>query len=183
MYPSEAKRGEIDKQLELFISAGGIFGHVMAKETRNKKHPALWWKSYGDSVPELQRVVVRILSATFSVSGCERNWSIFEQVHTKRRNRLITKRKDQGDTYDPICMSDMESDDEWIIEKEDALNLSTMKLAQGKGHIKEREIRLVDEIEEVEEDEEETHVEEISENQIQEQSDDEWLDDGYNLGV
>ncbi|KAI3988058.1 hypothetical protein MKX01_011847 [Papaver californicum] len=82
---------------------------------------ALWWKSYGDSAPELQRVDVRILSATCSASGCERNWSIFEQVHTKRRNRLFTKMKEQGDSYDPISLSDMESDDERITEKDDAL--------------------------------------------------------------
>ncbi|KAH6810958.1 hAT dimerization domain-containing protein / transposase-like protein [Perilla frutescens var. frutescens] len=29
--------------------------------------------------------------ATQSSSGCERNWSAFEGVHTKRRNRLGTK--------------------------------------------------------------------------------------------
>ncbi|KAI3939148.1 hypothetical protein MKX01_002016, partial [Papaver californicum] len=94
-----------------------MFGHVMAKEARNKKHP-------GTFILELQIVVVRILSATYSAFGCERNWSIFEQVHTNRRNRLsqqrlnslvyvkynlqlnerFTKRKDQGDTYDPICL-------------------------------------------------------------------------------
>ncbi|KAJ9547525.1 hypothetical protein OSB04_020068 [Centaurea solstitialis] len=32
----------------------------------------------------------------------------------------LQKRKERGETYDPICLSDMESDDEWITEKEDA---------------------------------------------------------------
>lgn len=32
----------------------------------------------------------------------------------------LQKRKDKGETYDPICLSDMESDDEWITETEDA---------------------------------------------------------------
>jgi len=27
-------------------------------------------------------------------------------------------REEKGDTYDPICLSDIESDDEWITEKE-----------------------------------------------------------------
>ncbi|KAI3953831.1 hypothetical protein MKW98_017655 [Papaver atlanticum] len=72
-------------------------------------------------------------------------------------------------------------------------NLSTIKLAQGKGNTKEKEIRLVDtnEIKEVEEDdiEGENHMEEIkgyerSETQIQAESDSEWiLDDGYDLGA
>ncbi|CAK9176085.1 unnamed protein product [Ilex paraguariensis] len=29
------------------------------------------------------------------------------------------KRQEKNETYDPICLSDMESDDEWIIESED----------------------------------------------------------------
>ena len=30
-----------------------------------------------------------------------------------------TKREERGETYDPICLSDMESDDEWVTEIED----------------------------------------------------------------
>ncbi|RZC93191.1 hypothetical protein C5167_029168 [Papaver somniferum] len=94
----------------------------------------------------------------------------------------------------------MESDDEWITEKDGASlqpdptwmdlrprNLSTMKLAQGKGNNNGKEARLVEEneIEEVEEDEieEETYVEEMSETEIQAESDNEWLsDDGFDMG-
>ena len=81
---------------------------------------------------------MRIMSLTCSATGCERNWSTFDQVHTKRRNRLEQQslnalvfvkynlqlemrqkcREEKGDTYDPICLLDIESDDEWIIEKE-----------------------------------------------------------------
>ncbi|CAD6264359.1 unnamed protein product [Miscanthus lutarioriparius] len=35
-------------------------------------------------------MATRILSLTSSSSGCERNWSRFEGVHTKKRNRLTT---------------------------------------------------------------------------------------------
>ncbi|KAI3963426.1 hypothetical protein MKW98_022848 [Papaver atlanticum] len=215
----------IDKQVEFFTNAGGMFGHAMAKDTRDKKHLALWWNSYGDSSPELQRVVVRVLSATCSATGCERNWSIFEQVHTKRRNWLSQQRLNAlvYISYDPICLSGMESDDEWITEKEDPTlkrdptcmdvhecfqitedeankkkrkrgprNLSTMKLAQGKGSSKEKEIRLVDadEIQEVEEDDiEGDYMEEMedferTETQMQAESENKWIsDDGYDLGA
>jgi len=40
----------------------------------------------------LQKFAVRILSQTCSASGCERNWSVFERIHTKKRNRLEHKR-------------------------------------------------------------------------------------------
>ncbi|XP_022041546.2 uncharacterized protein LOC110944139 [Helianthus annuus] len=35
---------------------------------------------------------MRILSLTTSSSGCERNWSMFEGVHTKKRNRLMASK-------------------------------------------------------------------------------------------
>ncbi|XP_057432600.1 uncharacterized protein LOC130725380 [Lotus japonicus] len=127
----------IDRQLEQFKGARGLFGVKMAVETRNVKH-ALWWESYGRDGNELQKIAMRILSPTCSATGCERNWSVFYQIHTKRRNKLEQQRlnalvyvkynlqlemrqktrEEKGDNYDPICLSDIESDDEWITEKE-----------------------------------------------------------------
>lgn len=52
----------------------------MAIMTRTEEKPAYWWDSSGDDCPELQRFEIRVLSLTCSSSGCERNWSAFEQV-------------------------------------------------------------------------------------------------------
>ncbi|CAI9267481.1 unnamed protein product [Lactuca saligna] len=58
-------------------------------EVNNDKFdPANWWVAYGASTPQLRKIATRILSLTTSSSGCERNWSTFEGVHTKKRNRL-----------------------------------------------------------------------------------------------
>jgi len=35
---------------------------------------------------------MKILSLTCSATGYEKNWSTFDQVHTKRRNRLEQQR-------------------------------------------------------------------------------------------
>jgi len=43
-------------------------------------------------VPELQKVAVRTLSQVTSASACERNWSTFDLIHTKKLNRLHCKR-------------------------------------------------------------------------------------------
>ncbi|XP_028753001.1 uncharacterized protein LOC114712623 [Neltuma alba] len=138
MIPDRKTRFLVDQQLEAFKSAKGLFGRSMAIDTRNKKQPALWWESYGGEGKELQKIAMRILSLTCSATGCERNWSTFDQIHTKRRNRLEQQRlnalvfvkynlqlemrqkirEEKGETYDPICLSDIESDDEWITEKE-----------------------------------------------------------------
>ncbi|XP_028122853.1 adenylate kinase isoenzyme 6 homolog HBR1-like [Camellia sinensis] len=139
MYPDIEDRVKVDEQLEKFKKAEGMFGMSMAILTRDKKQPALWWKSYEEECKELQKQAIRVLSLTCSATGCERNWSTFDHVHSKKRNRLEQqrlnalvfvkyniqlelrqiKRQERGETYDPIYLSDMESDDEWITEKED----------------------------------------------------------------
>lgn len=52
----------------------------------------MWWVTYGESAPELQRIAIKVLSQTTSSSNCERNWSMWSLVHTKTRNRLKYKR-------------------------------------------------------------------------------------------
>ncbi|KAI8535251.1 hypothetical protein RHMOL_Rhmol10G0159300 [Rhododendron molle] len=122
MYPSIQARLKLDAQMDKFHNAVG-----------------LWWESYGGSCKELQELATRVLSLTCSATGCERNWSTFHHIHSKKRNRLEAQRlnalvfvkynltlelrqkkqEENGDAYDPICLSDMESDDEWITERED----------------------------------------------------------------
>eukprot|EP00253_Pinus_taeda_P029528 PITA_29528 len=72
--------------------AGGTFGFEMAANDRMIKMPDAWWKMYGGRVPLLQKLAIRILSQTCSSSGCERNWSVFEKIHNKKRNRLESQR-------------------------------------------------------------------------------------------
>ena len=51
-----------------------------------------WWSYFGYDVPKLQNFAIRLLSQTTSFSGCEHNWSVFERIHTKKRNRLEHQR-------------------------------------------------------------------------------------------
>jgi hypothetical protein len=48
----------------------------------------VWWRNYGARAPNLQKFAIRILSQTCTSSGCERNWSVFEKIHSKKRTRL-----------------------------------------------------------------------------------------------
>lgn len=77
-------------------------------------------------------MAMRVLSVTFSATGYERNWSTFEKVYTKKRICLVQLRlnalvhveynlqlhvrqkiwDEKVETYDPICLSDIKSDDE-----------------------------------------------------------------------
>ena len=51
-----------------------------------------WWEQFGNDTPELQKFAIRVLSQCCSATGCERAWSTFEFIHSKRRNRLEHKR-------------------------------------------------------------------------------------------
>lgn len=66
------------------------FGCPGAKLRAGQLRPVSWWDKYGNDVPRLQKLAIRILSQDCTAVACERNWSMFSLVHTKRRNRLST---------------------------------------------------------------------------------------------
>ena len=90
-----------------------------------------WWFAYGASAPELQKFAIRVLSLTCSATGCERNWSVFQQLHSKKRNRLaqsrlndmvyvkfnraLRRRYQRKDTTDPILLKEIDESNEWLM--------------------------------------------------------------------
>ncbi|CAD6248387.1 unnamed protein product [Miscanthus lutarioriparius] len=80
-------------ELKKFQNREGPFSKKLARTFENFDYnPASWWRLYGYETPALQKMATRILSLTSSTSGCERNWTGFEGIHTKKRNRLTTTR-------------------------------------------------------------------------------------------
>ncbi|XP_057740493.1 uncharacterized protein LOC130957661 [Arachis stenosperma] len=130
LVPNQEERKKVGLQLPDFHYARGLFGNETAKSSRKTILSAEWWDFYGDSCPELKKFAIRVLSLTCSSSGCERNWSAFEMVHTKRRNRLHQKKmndlvyvmynlklKGKQIRKTPELEFDaVHSDDEWITE-------------------------------------------------------------------
>lgn len=126
---------KIGDQLEIYKRAEGFFGLPMAIRQRSLKSPAAWWGAYGKHAPELQNFAIRILSLTCSSSGCERNWSVFEHLHSKKRNRLaqqklndlvfvkynraLRRRYELRDTIDPILLTDIDDSNEWLVGRLD----------------------------------------------------------------
>ncbi|KAL0916057.1 hypothetical protein M5K25_013539 [Dendrobium thyrsiflorum] len=148
LIPDLTVREIADLQLVLFRNREGFFGLHAAKSTIAKRSPVEWWIQFGDSTPELQSFAIRVLGLTCSSSGCERNWSTYNQVQTKRRNRLSTLRmnslvyimhnkrlrdrrlrnKGLKDDEDPLVCEDVASDNEWFIDDETNLPLSDLQL-------------------------------------------------------
>eukprot|EP00253_Pinus_taeda_P023859 PITA_23859 len=137
MVPSHVDQLEIHRQLTVFNMASGTFGKNLAKMARDVDQPAHWWESFGGQCPQLQRFAIRVLSQTCSASGCERNCSVFERIHTKKRNRLEQKRLNdlvfvqynhqlrrnqmmrKSPDLDPIVLDDIDPTPEWVEETED----------------------------------------------------------------
>eukprot|EP00253_Pinus_taeda_P013621 PITA_13621 len=132
MIPLESDQLEIHRQATIFSNASGTFGKNLAKIAREVDEPAQWWEAFGGHVPELQRFAIRILSQTCNASGCERNWSVFERIHTKKRNRLDQKRLNdlvyvqynlrlrrnhllnKRPDSDPIVLEDIDPTSDWL---------------------------------------------------------------------
>ncbi|XP_073046708.1 uncharacterized protein [Primulina eburnea] len=122
---------KIHTELLKYKQAEGLFGKEVAIKMRNVVSPAAWWNSYGASTPKLQKLAQKILSLTCSSSGCERNWSVFEHLHSKKRNRLeqkrlndlvfikynraLRRRYDSRDTIDPIILTEVDDGNEWLL--------------------------------------------------------------------
>ncbi|CAN6678154.1 unnamed protein product [Malus baccata var. baccata] len=90
----EVQNQVINVEMHKYRVKEGGFGRYLAElgcvENDENYNPATY--NYGNGVPNLQRMAIKILSLTTSSSGYERNWSSFEGIHTKKRNRLDTTR-------------------------------------------------------------------------------------------
>eukprot|EP00253_Pinus_taeda_P035894 PITA_35894 len=91
MIPLECDPLEIHRQATTFGNASSTFGKNLAKIAREADESTQWWEAFGSHCPELQKFAIRILSQTCSPTGCERNRSIFERIHTQKKNRLDPK--------------------------------------------------------------------------------------------
>ncbi|KAF1874144.1 hypothetical protein Lal_00041589 [Lupinus albus] len=125
--------GKIDDQHEDFKNKYKFFGSPIAIAGIKTKTSSQWCEFYGDEHPELQNSAIRVLSLTCSSSGCERNWSAFEMVHAKRRNRLMQKTmndvvyvmtnsklaKKKFRKANEYSMDDVDSNDDWIVENKE----------------------------------------------------------------
>ncbi|KAF0895482.1 hypothetical protein E2562_013580 [Oryza meyeriana var. granulata] len=85
-------RSALTKEMRIFRNAEGDFGRITTVSDRAVTLPDEWWIAYGCSASNLQKLAVRVLGQTCSAFDCERNWSLFEHIHSKKRNRLEHQR-------------------------------------------------------------------------------------------
>ncbi|CAI5470920.1 unnamed protein product [Closterium sp. Yama58-4] len=84
---------DLEAAVTAYLESRGSCGMPKAREAREKvkeKKQTMeqWWLWHCTEWPELARLARRVLSQPVSASSCERNWSMWDLVHTARRNRL-----------------------------------------------------------------------------------------------
>ncbi|XP_058114265.1 uncharacterized protein LOC131257424 [Magnolia sinica] len=94
--PDRGKQDKISTLLDFYTKSKGIFSRDIVIRHRTMKLPTDWWAAYGVDPNRkdlaLKKLAMKILGLTCSASGCERNWSTFEAIHTKKSNRLELKK-------------------------------------------------------------------------------------------
>ncbi|KAG6659862.1 hypothetical protein CIPAW_03G065700 [Carya illinoinensis] len=131
-----------DKQLHSPLHAAGFNSCVMKMaldpddqdkiiEELDSYNNAL---QFGCEVPMLQRFAVRVLSQCCSATGCERNWSTFDFIHSNKRNRLVHKRLNdlvfvrynlklrERDALNPINLENIDLMEECVSEESELLD-------------------------------------------------------------
>ncbi len=71
-------------QHSVYRAGQGLFARAVAAAAANAMSASRWWLSFGAHVPELQKVAIRVLAQVSSASACERNWSTFDFIHSKK---------------------------------------------------------------------------------------------------
>jgi hypothetical protein len=92
LVPDADERVAIVQQHAVFRSGAGLFGSDLVQDTARKLPTWQWWDTWSSETPELSRLAMKLVSQTTSASSCERNWSSFEYIHSKKRNRLSVKK-------------------------------------------------------------------------------------------
>ena len=70
----------------------GEFGALLTRRALHQSLSSDCGINYGKEAPNLQKIAIKVLSQTCSLSGCERNWSMWLLIHTKLCNRLAMKK-------------------------------------------------------------------------------------------
>eukprot|EP00253_Pinus_taeda_P028530 PITA_28530 len=91
MFQNQDIQDKINIQRDMYKEASGMFGFNSSQRLKDKKMPSHWWIDYGTEAPQIQEFAIRVLSQPYSASF-QRNWSMFEHIHSKKRNKLKHER-------------------------------------------------------------------------------------------
>ena len=87
---SDLDIARILSNLAEFRTSTGLWKRSYLWDSTKHTDPATWWKGLCTNQP-LTPVAIRLLEVPPTSAACERIWSGFGNIHTKKRNRLTNK--------------------------------------------------------------------------------------------
>ena len=78
---------DVLKNLAEFRTETGIWQNESVRNAASRLEPRIWWQGLCAEQP-LESIASRLLSLPVSQAECERTWSCFDRVHTKKTNRM-----------------------------------------------------------------------------------------------
>nr|KAJ0212183.1 hypothetical protein LSAT_V11C400224240 [Lactuca sativa] len=126
----EVVAGVMD-MIEHYSSVATVNGLTLMDQLKLfREHEEITWRRCSG----IAKICNSNLSQTTYFSGCEWNWSVFERIHTKRRNRLEHQRlndlvyvhynlclqnrlKDHKKSYDPIDYESINKIEFWVVDE------------------------------------------------------------------
>lgn len=96
IYNTAAKIPDVDEdtvlsELANYIAKQGFFSKSFLWSAANKLTPIAWWMGLCKSTA-LSKVSLRFLSLPTTSAACERTFSTYSDIHSKKRNRLTNDR-------------------------------------------------------------------------------------------
>lgn len=80
-------------QYSAFRNQQGLFSRATVHASAKKMPAWQWWDTLGRAAaPDIAIVAVRLLAQPAAAVACERNWSTFDFIHSRRRNCLTAQR-------------------------------------------------------------------------------------------
>ncbi len=92
-FPVVRDQANIETQLARYRNMEGLFADPATFLVAKEMPARTWWSSYESETLELQSFAIKVQSQVTVASACERNWSTFEFIHSKKPNRLTSELK------------------------------------------------------------------------------------------
>lgn len=91
-FPDTKELAEAEAEYRRYKSTTGEWTSSNAMLNAQAMAGHLWWQEYCADLPLIRKVAMRVLAQCSSSSSCERVWSTFDFIHSKKRNRLSSQR-------------------------------------------------------------------------------------------
>ncbi|XP_074377694.1 uncharacterized protein LOC141719213 [Apium graveolens] len=92
MFTNSENLRKINAEYGMFSGDLGFFLKSHVIEARVHEEPLSWWASNGSETPMFQALEFKLLSQAASSSCCERNWSLFSNIKSIKRNNIASTR-------------------------------------------------------------------------------------------